>query len=45
MLLVQNQTKQVVSSGLSLALVVARGEHQVVQSPDQNKTHSPPDCL
>jgi hypothetical protein len=42
MLRVQNQAKQAVSSGLSLAVVVARGDLQVAQSPDQNKIHSPP---
>jgi hypothetical protein len=41
MLRVQNQAKQAVSSGLSLAVVVARGDLQVAQSPDQNKIHSP----
>jgi hypothetical protein len=42
MLRVQNQAKQVVSSRLSLAVIVARGNLQVAQSPDQNKIHSPP---
>jgi hypothetical protein len=39
MLWVQNQAKQAVSSGLSLAVVVARGELKVTLSPDQNKIH------
>jgi hypothetical protein len=42
MLRVQNQAKQAMSSGLPLAMVVARGALQVAQSPDQNKIHSPP---
>jgi hypothetical protein len=43
MLRVQNQAKQAVSSGLSLAVVVARGDLQVTLSPDQNKIHHTPD--
>jgi hypothetical protein len=42
MLRVQNQAKQVVSSGLSLEVVVARGDLQVAQSSDQTKIHNPP---
>jgi hypothetical protein len=34
MLWVQNQAKQVVSSGLSLVVVVARGDLKVTLSPD-----------
>jgi hypothetical protein len=44
MLRVQNQAKQDVSSGLSLALVVSRGDHQVARIPDQSKIHRPLDC-
>jgi hypothetical protein len=40
MLRVQNQAKQTVSSGLSLAVVVARGNLQVARNPDQNQIHS-----
>jgi hypothetical protein len=43
MLRVQNQTKQAMSSELTLAVVVARGDLQVALSPDQNKIHGPPD--
>jgi beta-lactam-binding protein with PASTA domain len=42
MLRVQNQAKQAVSSGLSLEVVVARGDLQVAQSSDQTKIHNPP---
>jgi hypothetical protein len=42
MLRVQNQAKQAVSSRLSLAVIVERGNLQVAQSPDQNKIHSLP---
>jgi hypothetical protein len=34
-----------VSSELSLALVVLRGDHQIAQSPDQSKIHKPLDYL
>jgi hypothetical protein len=37
MLMVQSQAKQVVSSGLPLAVVVARGDLQVTLSLDQTK--------
>jgi hypothetical protein len=37
MLRVQNQIKQDVSSGLSLAVGVMRGDLQVTLSPDQKK--------
>jgi hypothetical protein len=43
MLRVQNQAKQVVSSGLPIAVVVASGDLQVALSPDQNKIHSTSD--
>jgi hypothetical protein len=43
MLRVQNQAKKVVSSGLPLAVVVARGDLQVALSLNQNKIHSTPD--
>jgi hypothetical protein len=43
MLRVQNQSKQAVSSGLPLAVVMARGDIQVTLSPDQNKIHRTPD--
>jgi hypothetical protein len=39
MLMVQSQAKQVVSSGLPLAVVVARGDLQVTLSIDQTKIH------
>jgi hypothetical protein len=42
MLRVQNQAKKTMSFGLSLVVVVARGDLQVARSPDQNKIHSPP---
>jgi hypothetical protein len=42
MLRVQNQAKQVVSSGLSLVVVVAKGDLQVAQSPDQKQNSHPP---
>jgi hypothetical protein len=42
MLRVQNQAKQDVSSGLPLAVVVARGDVQVALSPNKNKIHSTP---
>jgi hypothetical protein len=45
MLRVQNQAKHVVSSGLPVAVVVARGDLQVVLSPDQNRIHSAPDYV
>jgi hypothetical protein len=45
MLRVQNQTKQAVSSGLHLAVVVARGDLQVTLSPDQKKIHRTLDCV
>jgi hypothetical protein len=43
MLRVQNQAKQAVSSGLTLAMVVKRGDLQVTLSLDQNKIHHTPD--
>jgi hypothetical protein len=43
MLRVQNQAKQIVSSGLPLEVVVASGDLQVILSLDQNKIHSTPD--
>jgi hypothetical protein len=43
MLRVQNQAKQVVSSGLPLEVVVARGDLQVALSPDQNNIYSTSD--
>jgi hypothetical protein len=45
MLRVRNQAKHVVSSGLPLAVVVARGDLQVALSPDQNRIHSALDCV
>jgi hypothetical protein len=44
MLRVENQAERDVSSGLSLALVVPRVNHQVVQTTDQSRTHRPPGC-
>jgi hypothetical protein len=43
MLRIQNQAKQVVSSGLPLVVVVARGDLQAALSPNQNKIHNAPD--
>jgi hypothetical protein len=45
MLRVQNQAKQAVSSGLPLAVVVMRGDLQVILSSDQNKIHYTPDYV
>jgi hypothetical protein len=41
MLRLQDQAKQAMSSGFSLTVVVARGDLQVAQSPDQNKIQRP----
>jgi hypothetical protein len=43
MLRVQNQTKQAVSSGLPLAVLLVWGDLKVTLSPDQNKIHCTPD--
>jgi hypothetical protein len=45
MLRVQNQAKQVVSSGLHLAVVVVRGDLQVALSLIQNKMQVPQGSL
>jgi hypothetical protein len=45
MLRVENQAKQDVSSGLPLAVVVARGDLYVTLRPDQNKIHHTSDRL
>jgi hypothetical protein len=39
---VQNKAKQDVSLGISLAVVLAKGDLLVAQSLDQNKIHNPP---